>query len=218
MCRLQEHRLASTSTPRRDLRGAARVLGAAGTVVCSSVLPSLLVTYCWSMEIRYPLRDHPSTVAVLDVRGDGTVKSACLRAEGDKAASITATDMTRSVSWSSLLRDAKDRATLPDDLQQRVTAHMKSVAQATGGSTASRIRVRPDARRKAEAAAFMELVDEIRQYAESVGLSAPEMVSAAFSKGNVTTEYVSAAQWVREAPMAVAGLSLGRSQRGARTQ
>jgi hypothetical protein len=161
------------------------------------------------MEIRYELSD-PSLVAVLDIKGDGTVKSACLRAESD--GSLTATSI-KNVPWASFVKDAKDRATLPDDLAARVKGHMRHVQQRTGSSTSSRVRVRPDARRKEESMRFSELVDEVRQYAESQGLSAAEVVAAAFSTDDITTDYVTASQWVREAPLAVAGLNLGRTPR-----
>ena len=163
------------------------------------------------MEIRYELSD-PSLVAVLDVKGDGTVKSACLRAEGD-GSSISATALTKNVPWGSFLKDAQSRATLTDDLQARVNMHMKHVQQRTGGSTSSRIRIRPDARRKEESLRFAELINDIRSYAESQGLSAAEVIAAAFSTDEITTDVVTAHQWNREAPLQVAGLDLGRSPR-----
>lgn len=170
------------------------------------------------MEIVHELSD-PRAVAVVDVKGDGRVTSACVRMRDSAAVddgSLTAT-LVRNAPWASFIKDAKERATLPPHLAQRVQEHMRSVEARSASSTASRIRVRPDARRRDEAAEFAGLVQEIAEYATERGLSAAEVVAAAFSSDAITTDYVTASQWVREASLQLAGLGLRRSARRPKT-
>ena len=170
------------------------------------------------MEITYDL-SNPRVVAVLDVKGDGRVTNACIRMRDSAAAddgSLTAT-LVKNAPWASFIKDAKERTTLPPDLAQPVQAHMRSVESRSASSTSSRIRVRPDARRKQEAAEFAGLVQEIAEHATEQGLSAAEVVAAAFSSDSITTDYVTASQWVREASLQLAGLNLRRPERRPKT-